>query len=1012
MDTPIQPSNTRRLIISSGRSLHAHNRSIYMTLLAIVLLLGFDLSPSSTSTLVSAAPPARCVLWTRVFTLCPCVQAYDDQGNKLPSKGVVDCSNKGLNSVPEPQNIDTVYNLTLHGLHLNGNNITSLPANAFNGVKIQEIDLSGNALNDVANGAFLGSTQTLVRLTIEGNLTNKPPQVALRELHQLQKLTLRDYDVNVLEDYKYFLPFGQLRDLTLDNWQLKVIENHAFFASADSKTLSKLTILNQPIRSLPLDALGQLELENLEFLQFSFTLITEVSGHAFSSLKRIKEIILSENKIDTINDNAFFNVGDTLESIDISNNELGSNSGTNDLPHLKELAFLKRLSLAHNMLQSIPKLNGLGDGSSVHLDLSNNKITTISASDLAAFVHRLGGLDLTGNGITSIDDQAFSRATSLQSLLIKDQSGISFNEMDVPSSLTQASSSLTELDLSNIGRQLTATTLWPVVGQLKSLQIIRLASAELNAIPDFAFRNLVHLKELDLKYNNLASLNDKTFVGPRGLEILNLQSTGIKFIPKCLLHQHTSVISLDMQYTVVNCDCSIKYLVEDIENGNITFPRIESVPNCKDGSDFPLSLSQLPPNCNTQPNECIDYYAVTTQEPPQTTNDGGGSSEPTPLKIEISVVEIGPTYINIRWTVTPGDTANLEYYQVVTLSSDSTKQSPRLTEARRNITDLLPGTRFNVCVNVYFSASNRPAESQCVFLSTTGDPNTKPRGEDDDGSEANIGIIVGCVVGVLALLGIIVAIVYLVFIRRRPKKLAAGANGFTGTMQPRTFAKSELPTMNFENSRSFVKVKKNANNNNDKGGFHNEGFHDDHDDGGFGDGRGNSDSNWKPVGGGMKVVAISDGQMEPHRLSPIKGRGAGAGGGGSRVGRANMLKTDGTYEPMDGKSPHGRPSHGSSSSAQSDHYEKIQTDKMGTTYEPMHGQVNSAYENDHGSLPPTPRKHGSLPPTPRGASGYSDSRDSAGGFSIDSVDSSPRPPSYHGYYNAAFKGDTYEEVRL
>ncbi|XP_063068559.1 leucine-rich repeat-containing protein 3-like [Engraulis encrasicolus] len=139
-----------------------------------MLLVGVVLSELGVAMLLRAAAMLLLLLTATVRT-CPKPCHCSERGGQTS----VQCSSRDLRSVPSDLPEDTVT------LTLSANRITRLPAHVFARLwRLQELDLSGNAIEAVEAGAFQGVAESLRQLDLSDNRLTGVPKEAFGRLHK------------------------------------------------------------------------------------------------------------------------------------------------------------------------------------------------------------------------------------------------------------------------------------------------------------------------------------------------------------------------------------------------------------------------------------------------------------------------------------------------------------------------------------------------------------------------------------------------------------------------------------------------------------------------------------------------------------------------------------------------------------------------------------------------------------------------------------------------------------
>ena len=189
-----------------------------------------------------------------------------------------------------------------------------------------------------------------------------------------------------------------------------------------------------------------------------------------------------------------------LRLLQLARNEI-SELESNALEHLPQL---KKIILTGNRLQSVPtSLTRLSNNTmSVEiLDLSHNKLTSISSQDLFYWT-KLTDISLANNRLTDIDSEAFRRQSSLQTL------NLSGNKLkSLVDNLLSTQPKLRALDLSR--NQLDSIA--PMALHNSSqLQLLNFGYNRLRWLPEQLFSGFTRL-HLNLEHNRLNSLPAEIF---------------------------------------------------------------------------------------------------------------------------------------------------------------------------------------------------------------------------------------------------------------------------------------------------------------------------------------------------------------------------------------------------------------------------------------------------------------------------------------------------------------------
>jgi len=151
-----------------------------------------------------------------------------------------------------------------------------------------------------------------------------------------------------------------------------------------------------------------------ELLDLSHNRLTLIPPHSFSSLRRLRVLLLSNNSIRVVQYGAF-SLLEYLQRLDLSRNRIST---------LREgfslgLTSLRHLQLAHNLLTRLHTDSFLHLDSLQRLNLSNNAIASIQTRAFST-LSSLRQLQLGHNRLTALPNGIFSMLRSLELLGLED----------------------------------------------------------------------------------------------------------------------------------------------------------------------------------------------------------------------------------------------------------------------------------------------------------------------------------------------------------------------------------------------------------------------------------------------------------------------------------------------------------------------------------------------------------------------------------------------------------------
>uniref|UniRef100_A0A182QLG2 Chaoptin n=1 Tax=Anopheles farauti TaxID=69004 RepID=A0A182QLG2_9DIPT len=351
---------------------------------------------------------------------------------------------------------------------LDGNPLSVIEDNAFRSAKIRELYVRHCDLDHVQPEAFSGLENYLQVLDLAGNNLTEVAENLFRGFDHLRYLNVKD-NLLRLPDQRNASPFARLNLNRLDAVGLR--NQPVRLADLGSmRNLRSLAISNLPSSSLGPDDFLDFSPE-LEELRLNRGSLKQIKAHAFTHVRGLKRLDLSENRIDSIELDAFADVGHSLVSLRASHG-LGSQLVTFPIDAFRKLTALEALDLSNN------RLKVLGDTSFhllrnlVSLELHDNQIEALAKGTFQADIHtKLMMVSLGYNNVRQLITHTFVDLEELEVLLLGD------NRIETIEKRTFMN--------------------------LNNLKLINLRGNRLSKIADEAFQNLPELEKLDLAYNAL-----------------------------------------------------------------------------------------------------------------------------------------------------------------------------------------------------------------------------------------------------------------------------------------------------------------------------------------------------------------------------------------------------------------------------------------------------------------------------------------------------------------------------
>ncbi|KAL7023610.1 hypothetical protein ACKWTF_012706 [Chironomus riparius] len=340
------------------------------------------------------------------------------------------------------------------------------------------------------------------------------------------------------------------------------IRNSTIFKIPDKMfaNFSKLTIFRA--RDVKLQEVHQsdfISADILFFLDLSRNELKKLENGIFMNLKGIKEIDLSSNKIETIDDAAFDGLGINLTRIDLSNNKIKA---------FKEDFFLTMISniyrkwlpfdinLRNNQIEAIePSKRNATTLPEINLQLSGNKLKSLELLKIELFEIVLRNFTLESlnvnasyvyadnNKLLTYRVKGKTRILSLQNNLISsvtydDYLSVTRNiflsgnnlSCDAVADLLQKVVNLEILDISNNPIKFLKIDMF---SELLLLQKLMLSNTSIKDLSFGVFAHQLSLKLLDVSYNNFSDIDFHLFSSNTNLEILDISGTNISQVKDC-----------------------------------------------------------------------------------------------------------------------------------------------------------------------------------------------------------------------------------------------------------------------------------------------------------------------------------------------------------------------------------------------------------------------------------------------------------------------------------------------
>ncbi|XP_053695607.1 chaoptin [Sabethes cyaneus] len=430
--------------------------------------------------------------------------------------------------------------------------------------KLVWLDISSNRIAHISPNTF---PRTLVTIDLSKNILTQFPAAVLEHLHDLRILSLKD---NLI---------SKLAGVELGAVKIK---------------FEKLDLSINLIDELP-SALFNGTVR-VKAINFDKNFIRAIPADAFRDLG-VVHMVLAFNFIETVDDEAFATLENSLEYLDLERNQLlVVPSAIDTLNRLRYLYLtsnelttvgrfpptLKVLSLSGNNFTAIP-VDGLVNCTELsYLNMGYNKIAEIEENGFVGWGANLQTLLLRNNKITSLNYGAFNGLDTIKEI------SLSFNDIHYvhPNVFDNISGTLKILELSfGIYREeypmdaLSVLTelMWlgldnnnlklipdEALSSLGQLTYVNFAFNRITRLPRTVFRADIHknLVEIDLSFNLIETLHTSTFDNLELIQIINLSSNKIKTIEKNSFYDLPYLTYVDLSFNGIQnvSECAFSFL--------------------------------------------------------------------------------------------------------------------------------------------------------------------------------------------------------------------------------------------------------------------------------------------------------------------------------------------------------------------------------------------------------------------------------------------------------------------
>lgn len=396
------------------------------------------------------------------------------------------------------KNVFTEELFFLENLDLSTNNMWAIPDAMICPLKnLQYLNASGNKLRDLSHFHLSASISTVLSKKCGPNL---------------KVLDLSHNNIESLSP-AIFSNLGKLLELNLANNGMTFIADRALEGLI---SLSVINLAENRLNSLPPELFS--EAKNVKEINLSNNSLNVLAPGIFNDLQQLVSLDLSHNQLasEWINGLTFKGL-DRLVILDLSHNHINKmDAGT-----FKALTNLQALRLQENRISSLPDNMFLELGKLTTLTLSNNLLRKIDADTFSGLTS-LAVLSLDYNQIAEVHDEAFRNVnSSLQDLHLNGN-----KLLRVPGALSSVPH-LKTLDLGENHISVIENTSFTTMSELYGLRLIE---NNIEHVTRETFRKLTSLQILNLSRNKIRSVEQDAFENNQNLRAIRLDGNYLREI--------------------------------------------------------------------------------------------------------------------------------------------------------------------------------------------------------------------------------------------------------------------------------------------------------------------------------------------------------------------------------------------------------------------------------------------------------------------------------------------------
>lgn len=366
-------------------------------------------------------------------------------------------------------------------------------------------------------------------------------------------VSILDCEIDEMPD-DYLELFTDIRVLNMSSVKLRQL----FAADLKySKRLEQIIVAHNRLSILPANLFGYTA--ELTSVDFSYNQILRLDPCLFNSLPELTTINFAHNRIESLNERIFDKLTN-LEAIDFSHNKIHSI----EAQLLANNEKLKMINLRNNPVLHLDCafLLTLADVSSpIILMNSLTELKTNCANEKAHIEMNVNISSRESSTTLKIDDGNFEWIFNKTDFMKLRNLNFSNSRIDnIPALLTEASTQLISLDLSNtfVG-QLNEKTFH----KFESLQFLFLSRTNLSNFPFATFYHQRNLRSLSIAYNNLNEIDFHLFVRNfQHLHFLDLEGNNLTQIDSVTRAHFPNLTTLAISGNHFDCAYLVEFLLK------------------------------------------------------------------------------------------------------------------------------------------------------------------------------------------------------------------------------------------------------------------------------------------------------------------------------------------------------------------------------------------------------------------------------------------------------------------